>query len=239
MNATDSSYKVSIPKLKPDEIKGLQDFWKVYESHREEIRAELLRMASEHPEFKFILQSAQSEQSAEQQDASLELQRRAVCQGEWEPYLKNLQLQGMHYARAGLSFQAWIEIVAAFRKHMAPHLLAAYGKSAERLLSAINGVDALIEIILSVIGDSYLETKELLIRTERKRDEDALRGNEARKAAILESSLDAVITIDHQGRVLEFNSAAQKIFVYHRDEVLGRKKRACLSLNYSSQQRKT
>ena len=76
-------------------------------------------------------------------------------------------------------------------------------------------------------------------RTERKRNEGALRGNEARKAAILESSLDVVVTIDHQGRVLEFNSAAQKIFVYHRDEVLGRKKRACLSLNYSSQQRKT
>jgi PAS domain S-box-containing protein len=222
MIATASSFKVSIPRLKPDEIKGLQDFWKVYESHPEEIRAELLRRAGEHPEFRFILQSAQSEQSAEQQDASLELQRRAVCQGEWEPYLKNLQLQGMHYARAGLSFHAWIEIVAAFRQHLAPHLLAAYGKSAERLLSAINGVDALIEIILSVIGDSYLETKELLSRIERKRDEDALRGNEARKAAILNSGLDAVITIDHQGRVMEFNPAAQKIFGYHRDEVLGR-----------------
>ena len=149
-------------------------------------------MASEHPEFKFILQSAQSEQSAEQQEASLELQRRAIYHGEWEPYLKNLQLQGMHYARAGLSFQAWIEIIAAFRKYTLPHLLEAYGKSAERLLFAINGVDALIEIILSVIGDSYLETKEQLIRTERKRDEDALQGSEARKAAILKSSLDAL-----------------------------------------------
>jgi len=40
MNATDSVLKVPVPRLKPDEIKGLQDFWKVYESHREEIRAE-------------------------------------------------------------------------------------------------------------------------------------------------------------------------------------------------------
>ena len=36
--------------------------------------------------------------------------------------------------------------------------------------------------------------------TERKRDKDALHGSESRKAAILESSLDAIITIDHQGR---------------------------------------
>jgi len=154
MNVTDSASKVPVPRLKPDEIKGLQDFWKVYEANREEIRAELLRMAGEHPEFKFILQNAQSEQSTEQQEANLELQRRAIYQGEWEPYLKNLQLQGTLYARVGLSFHAWIELVAAFRKYTVPHLLDAYGKSAQRLISAINGVDALIEITLSVIGDS-------------------------------------------------------------------------------------
>ena len=43
-----------------------------------------------------------------------------------------------------------------------------------------------------------------------------------REAAILYASLDAVITIDHQGRVLEFNPAAQNIFGYDRAEVLGR-----------------
>ena len=53
----DSALKVPIPRFRPDDIKGLQDFWKVYESHREEMRAELLRMAGEHPE-----QSAAQEQ---------------------------------------------------------------------------------------------------------------------------------------------------------------------------------
>ena len=43
-----------------------------------------------------------------------------------------------------------------------------------------------------------------------------------REAAILYTSLDAVITIDHQGRILEFNPAAQRIFGYDRAEVLGR-----------------
>ena len=43
-----------------------------------------------------------------------------------------------------------------------------------------------------------------------------------REAAILYATLDAVITIDHEGRVLEFNPAAQKIFGYERAEVLGR-----------------
>lgn len=43
-----------------------------------------------------------------------------------------------------------------------------------------------------------------------------------REAAILYTSLDAVITIDSKGRVLEFNPAAQEIFGYDRTDVLGR-----------------
>lgn len=58
--------------------------------------------------------------------------------------------------------------------------------------------------------------------TERKHMEDALRLSEARKAAILESALDCIITIDHQGLILEFNPAAEAIFGYSRADVLGR-----------------
>ena len=49
---------------------------------------------------------------------------------------------------------------------------------------------------------------------------DAL-ANEAHKRAIVESSLDGIITIDRLGRVIEFNAAAEHIFGYRRDQVLG------------------
>jgi len=56
----------------------------------------------------------------------------------------------------------------------------------------------------------------------RKRNVEKVRESEARKAAILEASLDAVITIDHQGRVLELNSAAEHLFGYSRKDAVGR-----------------
>jgi two-component system cell cycle sensor histidine kinase/response regulator CckA len=56
---------------------------------------------------------------------------------------------------------------------------------------------------------------------ERKRMEAALRRSEARARAVLESALDAVVTIDHEGAIIEFNSAAEKIFGHRRDDVLG------------------
>ena len=52
--------------------------------------------------------------------------------------------------------------------------------------------------------------------------DSALRKSEARKGAILESALDGIISIDHQGCILEFNPAAERIFGYSRDLVLGK-----------------
>lgn len=49
----------------------------------------------------------------------------------------------------------------------------------------------------------------------------ALRSGQAQARAILDASLDAVITIDHLGRVLEFNRAAEETFGYRREHVLG------------------
>ncbi len=57
---------------------------------------------------------------------------------------------------------------------------------------------------------------------DRKHNESELRGSEARKAAILESALDCIISIDHESRILEFNKAAEKTFGYRREEVLGK-----------------
>ncbi len=48
------------------------------------------------------------------------------------------------------------------------------------------------------------------------------REGEARNAAILEAALDCIITIDHQGNVVEFNPAAERTFGYARSEALGR-----------------
>lgn len=56
---------------------------------------------------------------------------------------------------------------------------------------------------------------------ERTRATRTLRASEARKSAVLEAAVDAIITMDHKGLVLEFNPAAEQIFGYSRDEVIG------------------
>jgi len=58
--------------------------------------------------------------------------------------------------------------------------------------------------------------------SELKAREHALRDSEAEKAGILEAALDAVITVDGQGRILDFNAAAQRLFGWRAEEVVGR-----------------
>ena len=55
-----------------------------------------------------------------------------------------------------------------------------------------------------------------------RRDAKALGETGGRNAAILEAALDAVITMDHEGKVVEFNSAAERIFGYRREDAAGR-----------------
>ena len=56
----------------------------------------------------------------------------------------------------------------------------------------------------------------------RKRTERELLASEMRKTSILNAALDCIITIDHKGKIIEFNPAAEKTFGYPREQILGR-----------------
>ena len=57
--------------------------------------------------------------------------------------------------------------------------------------------------------------------TERKRAEVAIRESEQRLAGIVDSAMDAVISVDTDHRITVFNGAAEKMFGYSADQVIG------------------
>src|SRR5918992_422823 len=95
----DTSFpKVTPPQLSPEEQQGLQDYWTVYDAHRDKITAQLAEMTRKHPEFKSITQNPSAQPTEEQRARNLEIQRNAILHQDWEPYLTNLRQQGMNYA---------------------------------------------------------------------------------------------------------------------------------------------
>jgi PAS domain-containing protein len=73
------------------------------------------------------------------------------------------------------------------------------------------------DLELSTIG------RQLAHYVARVRAEDLLRETEERARAIFEAALDCVITMGHDGIVVDFNPAAEATFGYSRDEAVGRR----------------
>ncbi|HWA25824.1 MAG TPA: PAS domain S-box protein [Lacunisphaera sp.] len=59
--------------------------------------------------------------------------------------------------------------------------------------------------------------------TERRRAAEELRRSAAQHTAMLESAIDAIISMDHEGIVREWNSAAVRLFQYSREDAVGRR----------------
>ena len=63
---------------------------------------------------------------------------------------------------------------------------------------------------------------------ELKQAEEAARESEAIKTSIFETALDAVISIDANGDVVEFSPSAERLFGYRRDDVIGKEMAALI-----------
>ena len=74
--------------------------------------------------------------------------------------------------------------------------------------------DGLLET-MSVIGS---QMGQFVVR---RHAEAEVRASESRLRAMLESALDAVVTMDHRGRVLDWNHAAETTFGYRAHEAIG------------------
>lgn len=74
-------------------------------------------------------------------------------------------------------------------------------------------------------GDGQLRGFSVILRdeSERHRAAEELRRSEARHTAILASAIDAIVSIDHEGFVREWNAAAEHLFQYSREDAVGRK----------------
>ena len=72
-----------------------------------------------------------------------------------------------------------------------------------------------LEDLLAGFGD------QLAMFINRRRAEATTKASQEFKSAVLTSSLDCIVGMDHHGRVVEFNEAAESLFGYRREDALG------------------
>ena len=56
---------------------------------------------------------------------------------------------------------------------------------------------------------------------QREKTQEELRASDARRGAMQDAALDCIVVMDQEGRIVEFNRAAERAFGYSRDQVIG------------------
>jgi diguanylate cyclase (GGDEF)-like protein/PAS domain S-box-containing protein len=126
---------------------------------------------------------------------------------------------------------AWIADVAAdgnFPRAEAAAQSGLHGALGVPILGS-SGTLGVIEFFAADVREPDADLTELMLslgrqvgeRIERTRAVEETKAREVHNRAIVASALDAMITMDHDGRVIEFNPAAEEIFGYTRHEALG------------------
>jgi anti-anti-sigma factor len=145
---------------------ALREYWQFYAPIAKEMSEELLRSSTHLGEFEDLARAAPTGEQEARQAASMELQQSAIVDGDWKPYLDDLRLQGIGFAKMGISFPAWFQIVGVFRTAMRGRIAKLSATDADRAWKIITGMNALLDIAMSHIGEAYLEAKEDIIRSQ-------------------------------------------------------------------------
>ncbi len=211
--------------LSGSSAQGLADYWAVYSKCYDEVLAEIMDVVAGHPEFGPILRTMPPEVAAARNEKTRLLLERAVA-GDWAPYDEDMKEQGAAYAKLGVTFGGWYEILRMVQWPLRPRLVEAYVRTPERLVGALESMQALVDRAMLMVGSQYLDTKQTLLEAQRELAERRsleLTEAEARRSAMLQSALDCIISMDHRGAIIDFNPAAERTFGYALSDAAGKK----------------
>ena len=99
---------------------------------------------------------------------------------------------------------------------MAPFLAAAQDK-----MRAL-GLSLITIWLFGVVGIGWGYRRWKVTDAQRRAADEAFNRSQIHFRAVVDSSLDCVVTMDVEGRIIEFNPAAEQVFGYRREEVIGR-----------------
>lgn len=150
-------------RLTAEDKEAVAAYWSFYEPIAEEISRELRESLAGLPEWAPLLRSMSPQQIAENDVKNRALQRQAMRDGQWAPYLEDLRQQGFNYAKLGVSFIAWYDIIAIYRELVRRRVLDLAAKDHDRAAQISDGFNRSIDIAMSHLGEAYLAAKEQII----------------------------------------------------------------------------
>ncbi|HEY8430539.1 MAG TPA: ATP-binding protein [Sandaracinaceae bacterium] len=149
------------PRLDADELAALRAFAAVLERLRPRIDAALEAMLLGIPAFARLQRTLDASTRERRMQRTRSLERRALIEGDWEPFLASLREQGVTYAQLGIAFEDWFALLRPYRDEMHAALLPA---GLEEVRAALSGMDLFLDRAMAALGTAYVEAKQDLVR---------------------------------------------------------------------------
>ena len=138
---------------------GLLAFHEIRESIRDTVREATLAAARTLPGFAALLESTPPELARAQEQHARKLERAAIVDSDWDPYLANLREQGRLYANLGLGLHEWFGLLTSFRRCVLEEMVARLASEPDALCAAVIGMDALLDLAMSTVGTPTWHTR--------------------------------------------------------------------------------
>jgi PAS domain S-box-containing protein len=197
-----------------DDQNALVEYWRFYEPRAQAIAREVRTLATRLPAWRAVFESMPAEESESRTVRNIALQRAAILDGDWSPYLAELRSQGIAFADAGVPYDAWFDLMSDFRTVVRRQLFDVARSGDDGLSTAIaasNGLHHMVDIMIQTIGVAYLQASAARAS-----------GAESRYRAMFEHSPTPMWLYECETlRFIEVNHAAVLHYGYTRDEFLG------------------
>jgi rsbT co-antagonist protein RsbR len=150
-------------RLTADDKIAIKAYWEFFEPRLDTVNEQLRQSLLELPEWAPLIRAIPPSQLKKQNEENRLRQRLAAVEGNWAPYLEDLRTQGMSYAKMGVSFVAWYDIIAIYRELVRQTLIPLAQTDVARATQVGNGMNRMIDIAMSHLGEAYLAAKEHII----------------------------------------------------------------------------
>lgn len=167
------------PSFTEQEIAQMRLYFEVTTLHNPAMRAHFEEKLAEHPVYGPLIAMQTPEQRQARNAYSDELTRRALFEGEWEPLVNDLITQGITYAKLGMEFSSWYDVVAKVKDYLLPVFVTEFEDDRQKMLDGLAGLGRYMDFALQAIAESYFIEKRAIIEEQQARQEVLIRDLES------------------------------------------------------------
>lgn len=156
-----------LSSLNKDELDDMRIYFSFYEKREKDINEWMERDLKDHPVFGMLLSNMPKNSLEAIRRTAIELQYNALFNNDWQPYIESQVNLGKNYARQGVEFYMWYELITLLRNYIMEILRADDARKQQEIMAIIRGMNRYFDIIMCVISEAYLNEKKSIIEEQK------------------------------------------------------------------------